>query len=55
MRCVNFSSGRTATTKVLPGVLHAEGSLKEATTTVTNGQQKHTLGATGMAQLEMQI
>ncbi|KAG6336638.1 hypothetical protein ID866_2445 [Astraeus odoratus] len=37
-------------------VLHAEGSLKEATkyyTTATEGQPKHILGAIGMAQMQM--
>jgi RNA polymerase-associated protein CTR9 len=38
-------------------VLHAEGSLKEATkyyTTATDGQPKHILGAIGMAQMQVQ-
>ncbi|KAF9232678.1 hypothetical protein BU15DRAFT_80981 [Melanogaster broomeanus] len=38
-------------------VLHAEGSLKEATkyyTTATEGQPKHVLGAIGMAQMQIQ-
>ncbi|KAG0696963.1 hypothetical protein DFH29DRAFT_178165 [Suillus ampliporus] len=38
-------------------VLHAEGSLKEATkyyTTATDGQPKHILGAIGMAQMQIQ-
>ncbi|KAH7889009.1 hypothetical protein F5I97DRAFT_1804053 [Phlebopus sp. FC_14] len=38
-------------------VLHAEGSLKEATkyyTVATEGQPKHVLGAIGMAQMQMQ-